>query len=218
MRKVTCVLFGLAVMVGGVWSGGAVAAPQADMVQTHMGHVTTSFQGTPMEQGLLPTAVAEANTAVQHAMLAMKSEGDLDGMKRHAGHVLHALDPSIETTGPGLGYGVKQAAMGVARHIGLAAGVNGASKNVMTHSMHVSTSANNVVSRADEMVALAQQVQAATTAAEASSRVAELNSLAQQLYAGMDANEDGRVGWQTGEGGLEQAEMHMQLMIKGEGA
>ena len=42
--------------------------------------------------------------------------------------------------------------------------------------------------------------------------------LAEQLYAGVDANEDGRVGWQAGEGGLQQAEMHMQLMLKGEGA
>ncbi len=219
MRNVTYVLFGLALMVGSLWSGGVVAArQQADMVKTHMGHVTTSFQATPTEQGLLPTAVAEAKIAAQHAALAMKSEGNLDAMKLHAGHVIHALDPSVEMKGPGLNYGVKRAAMGVAQHIGLAAKVAGASKNVMTHSMHVSASANNVVTRADEMVAVAQQIRAATTAAEANSQLAHFNMLAQQLYAGVDANQDGRVGWQTGEGGLQQAETHMQLMIKGEGA
>ena len=110
------------------------------------------------------------------------------------------------------------AAMGVAQHIGLAAKADGASKNVMTHSMHVSASANNVVTRADELVAVAQQIRAATTAAEANAHLADFNMLAQQLYAGVDANQDGRVGWQTGEGGLQQAETHMQLMIKGEGA
>ena len=150
--------------------------------------------------------------------LAASSEGDLDGMKRHAGHVVHAVDPSVEAQGPGLGYGVKRAAMGVAQHIGLAAMAAGASDNVMTHSMHVSASANNVVARADEVVAVAQQIQAATTAAEADAHLADLSRLAEQLYAGVDANEDGRVGWQTGEGGLQQAEMHMQLMLKGEGA
>ncbi len=217
MRNVTYVLFGLAVMVGSLWSGGVVAARQANMVQTHMGHVTTSFQAAPMEQGLLPTAVAEAKIAAQHAALAMKSEGNLDAMKLHAGHVIHAVDPSVEMKGPGLNYGVKRAAMGVAQHIGLAAKADGASKNVMTHSAHVSASANNVVTRADEIVAVAQQIRAATTTAEANAHLADLNSLAQELYAGVDANQDGRVGWQTGEGGLEQAEAHMQLMIKGEG-
>jgi len=213
MRNMTYVLFGLGLMVGGV----VVAAQQTDMVKAHMGHVATSFQAAPMEQGLLPTAVAEAMIAVQHAGLAASSDDDLDAMKRHAGHVIHALDPSIEAQGPGLGYGVKRAAMGVSQHIGLAAMADGASGNVMTHSMHVSASANNVVSRADEMVAIAQQVQAAATAAGASAHLVELTMLAEQLYAGVDANEDGRVGWQTGEGGLQQAEMHMQLMIKGEG-
>ena len=218
MRNVTYVLFGLAVMAGSVWSGGVVAARQTDMVKTHMGHVTTSFQGTPMEQGLLPTAVAEAKIAAQHAALAMKSEGSLDGMKLHAGHVIHALDPSIELKGPGLNFGVKRAAMGVAQHIQLAAKVPSASKNVMTHAMHVAASAGNVVKRTDEMVAVAQQIRAATTAGEAAPHVAHLNMLAQQLYAGLDANKDGQVSWQTGEGGLQQAEIHMQLMIKGEGA
>ena len=219
MRNVTYVLFGLALMVGSLWSGGVVAArQQADMVKTHIGHVTTSFQAVPMEEGLLPTAVAEAMIATQHAGLAVTSEGNLDAMKRHAGHVIHALDPTIETEGPGLGYGVKRAAMGVAQHIGLAAMAAGASQNVMTHSMHVSTSANNVVARADELVAVAQRIRAATTAADANAHLAELNTLAEQLYAGVDANEDDRVGWQTGEGGLQQAEMHMQLLLKGEGA
>ena len=218
MRNVTYVLFGLALMVGSVGGGVVAARQQADMVKTHIGHVTTSFQAAPMEQGLLPTAVAEARTAAQHAGLAASSEGDLDGMKRHAGHVVHAVDPSVEAQGPGLGYGVKRAAMGVAQHIGLAAMAAGASDNVMTHSMHVSASANNVVARADEVVAVAQQIQAATTAAEADAHLADLSRLAEQLYAGVDANEDGRVGWQTGEGGLQQAEMHMQLMLKGEGA
>ena len=218
MRNVTYVLFGSALLLGGLVGGGVVAARQADMVTTHIGHVMTSFQAAPMEQGLLPTAVAEARTAAQHAGLVVSSEGDLDAMQRHAGHVMHALDPSVEAQGPGLGYGVKRAAMGVAQHIGLAAMADGASDNVMTHAMHVSTSASNVVARADEMLAVAQLIRAAATAAEAGAHLAELSRLAEQLYAGADANQDGRVGWQAGEGGLQQAEMHMGLLLKGEGA
>lgn len=218
VRTVTVVPFGLALLSAGVWGGSvAFARQQTDMVKTHIGHVTTSFQGTPMQQGFLPTAVAEAKTAAQHAVLAMKSEGNLEAMKLHAGHVLHALDPSVELKGPGLNYGVKRAAMGVAQHIEFAAKVPSASKNVMTHASHISASARNVVQRADEMVAVVQQIRAATTAAEAAPHAAHLNMLAQQLYAGFDANKDGQVGWQTGEGGLQQSEAHVEFMLKAEG-
>lgn len=213
MRKTACVLFGLAASI--VWGGAAIA--QQDMVKTHIGHVTTGFQGTPNGQGLLPTALGEAKVAAQHAALALKSEGNLDQMKLHVGHVLHALDPSAEPKGPGLGYGLTRAAQGVAQHIQLAAKAEGASKNVMTHSTHVATSAGNVVTWSAEIVAMAKEIRAATDATAAAGHVAHINMLAQQIVSGVDADKNGQVGWQAGEGGLQQAETHMNLLLKGEG-
>lgn len=215
MRKMTNVLFVLALPAAVVWSGG-VAAGQ-DMVKTHIGHVTTAFNGTPNGQGLLPTAVAEAKIAAQHAGLAMKSEGNLDAMKLHAGHVLHAIDPGREAKGPGLNYGVMQAAQGVTKHIQLAAKTEGASKNVMTHANHVATSAENVVKWAGEAVGVATEIRAATDAKTAASHVAHLNMLTQQIVSGVDADKNGQIGWQAGEGGLQQAELHVNLLLKGEG-
>jgi hypothetical protein len=200
-----------------VLAGGGAAVSAQDMVKTHIGHVTTSFQGTPKEQGLLATALAEAKIAAQHAALAMKSEGNLDGMKLHAGHVIHAVDPTVEMKGPGMNYGVKRAAAGVAQHIQLAAKATGASKNVMTHSMHVATSAGNVVKWSDEIVSVAKEIRSATDAKVAAGHVAHLNMLAQQLTSGVDADKNGQIGWQAGEGGLQQAEMHVNLLVKGEG-
>jgi hypothetical protein len=194
-----------------------VAFAQQDMVKTHLGHVTTAFNGTPNGQGLLPTAMAEAKIAAQHAALAMKSEGNLDAMKLHAGHVIHAVDPTVEMKGPGLNYGVKRAAQGVAQHIELAAKSPGASKNVMTHSNHVATSAGNVVKWSDEIIKAAQDVRSATDATAAAGRVAHLKMLAQQLASGVDADKNGQIGWQAGEGGLQQADMHVNLLLKGEG-
>lgn len=211
MRKVTSVLFGLA-----VFAGGAAVSAQ-DMVKTHIGHVTTEFKATPKGMGLLPTALAEAKIAAQHAALAMKAQGNLEGMKLHAGHVIHAVDPTVEMKGPGLNYGVRQAAQGVAQHIQLAAKAAGASKNVMTHSTHVATSANNVVKWSEEIVGVAKDIRSATNAKTAAGHVAHLNMLAQQLTSGVDADKNGQVGWQAGEGGLQQAEMHMNLLVKGEG-
>ena len=164
-----------------------------------------------------PAAMAEAEIAARHAGLAAADLTNLDGMKRHAGHVLHAVDPSVEESGPGLGYGVKAGAAGAARHVGLAAESEGATDNIKTHSNHVATSAQNTVARVDQIVELGKKIQEAESAEDAAPMVEELNALAGQLNAGLDANEDGRVGWQEGEGGLEQSNTHMGLMKRGEG-
>lgn len=213
MRIATGAL-GLSLILGAAPNGVLYAQATA---RVHIGHVNESFRGTPDEQGLLPTAIAEAKIAQQHAALAAKTPDNLDAMKRHTDHVLHTVDPTVVESGPGLGYGVKRAAAGVAQHIELAAQTSVASANVKTHATHVAASAKTVAARADEILALGQRIQAATSASEAAPLVTELHALTEQILAGFDANGDGRVGWQEGEGGLQQAQQHMELMMKGEG-
>ena len=190
--------------------------PVANPAHTHMGHVADAFRDTPERRGLLATAAGEAAVVASHAGL-MANATDLATMKRHAGHVLHAIDPTVETEGPGLGYGLRKAAEAVAAHITMAGAAGVATQNVRTHSGHVATAARNTVSRADEIVELARQVRAAITAEEAADLVTELDALARQLMRGTDANGDGRVGWQEREGGLDLADTHMGLMKRGEG-
>jgi hypothetical protein len=194
----------------------AVVAVPAGPVGTHIGHVVNAFGDTPMNNGLLPTALAEARTASQHATLGARNPANLDAMKLHAGHVINALDPTIVPMGPGLGYGLKKAALGVANHIDLAAKAQGASVNVQTHANHIATCARNTIVRADSMIAIAKRIQAATEAGAAAAMMNQLVSLGNQLVAGFDANADGRVTTQEGEGGLQQAEEHVQLMLAGE--
>lgn len=183
----------------------------------HIEHVASAFGNTPDGQGLLPVAQTEAETAASHASYAADSSDDLDAMRRHAAHVLHALNPEAVASGPGLGYGVIPAATGVARHIELAADADGASDNVSTHATHVAASASNTVSRAQRMVQLCNAIAAASSASEAAPLVQELTELGSALTGGVDANGDGRVGWQEGEGGLDQAEQHLGLLMRGEG-
>lgn len=193
----------------------AVAVP-AGPVGTHIGHVVNGFNDTPNGQALLPLAIAEARVAAQHAALAARAPGNLAGLKTHVGHVLNALDPTIVASGPGQGYGVRKAALGVATHIELAAKAQGASQNVITHANHVATSARNTVQRVDSIIVLAKQVQAATEAAPAAALVNQIVSLTEQLIAGADANGDGRVTWEAGEGGLQHAEQHVNLLLAAE--
>jgi predicted lipoprotein with Yx(FWY)xxD motif len=204
-------------VANGAWKIAVVdSAP--NVVKVHLAHVATTFQDAPSQQGLLATALAEARIAVQHAALVAKAGNNLDAMKLHAGHVIHAVDPTVERTGPGLGFGVRRAAAGVVEHIQLAAKAPTVSINVLTLASHIMASGNNTVKRADEIIVVARRILAAATAPEAAPDVARLHMLAQQLTSGLDVNQDGLIGWQTGEGGLEQAQAQMQLMLKGEGS
>ena len=191
----------------------AVVAVPPGPAGVHIGHVVNSFNETPTLQGLLPAALAEARIAIQHAGLAGRQPTNLEYMKTHAGHVIHALNPAVITMGPGLGYGVTKAASGVATHIDLAAATQGASPAVVMHAKHIATSARSVAERAGAALVIAQKVMAATTAAEAAALVSALTSAVEQLVAGVDVNGDGRIGWDQGEGGLQQAEEHVKLML-----
>jgi hypothetical protein len=195
----------------------ATAATAQNTAHAHIGHVANTFGGTPSGQGLLPTAIAEAEVAIQHAGLAANDPGNLDAMKRHVAHVLHAIDPSLVQDGPGLGYGVKQAAEGVALHIEIAASADGASDNVRTHAAHIAGAARSVVGRTDRIAALAAEIQAATSAPAAAAALTELHTLTQALVSGREADGDGRVGWAAPEGGLRQAQQHLTLLERGEG-
>jgi len=192
-----------------MWSVGL--AGQANMVQTHMGHVMDSFNGTPMNMGLLPTAMAEAKTAAQHAGLAAKST-TLAMMQTHAGHVINAIDPTIVAQGPGLGYGLKKAATGAATHANLAGNAPEANAGVKMHAMHVNTAATNAAAMADEVVALAQKIRASTSLEEAQKLAAEMQTKAEEITSGVDADKNGAISWNKPEGGLAQAQQHMGLM------
>jgi hypothetical protein len=195
----------------------AVLKVPAGDVGVHIGHVVNSFADVPDKKSLLFIAQAEAAVAAQHAALGARASTNLDQMKLHAGHVLNALDPSMQPMGPGKGYGLKKAAAGIAMHIDLAAKATGASQNVIVHANHISTSAKNTSKRVDDAIALCQKIQASTSAADAAALMTQLVSVTSELNPGKDANADGRVGWQEGEGGLQQVEEHAKLMLAGEG-
>ncbi len=213
----TGLVFALAAGVVGAGLLWAPAAAAQNAAHNHIGHVMDKWNDTPEMAGLLPAAIAEARVAAAHASFAARDTSDLDAMKLHAAHVLHAVDPSQIESGPGAGYGVRRAAEGAAKHIMAAANSDGASGAVKAHSEHVATSAQNTVARADEIVMLAQKIAMAESAEDAAALVGEMDTLAQQLLGGVDANEDGRIGWQEGEGGLEVAETHGNLMKQAEG-
>lgn len=213
MRMLTTAALAALIAAAAVVTAGA----QQNMAHVHMGHVLTGWQDTPDGKGLLPTALDEAGIAETHAGFAVSRPDDLDWMKLHASHVLHAIDPAAEPNGPGLGFGVAKAASGVSAHIGFAAESDAASDNVKLHATHVATSAGNVAGWAAEIVDLVGQVRAASEPGAAAPLVERIHVLTLAILNGIDANGDGSVGWQQNEGGLAQADQHMGFMRAGEG-
>jgi hypothetical protein len=185
---------------------------------THVHHVSVAFRGTPDDMGLLPTAVAEAEIALRHAELAAGDPADLSAIQRHVGHVMHALDPSaVEDGGPGLGYGAIHGAERTAHYIGLAAVSDGASESVRTHAEHIEAAAGHAATTGAEALEIAQEILAADDAAVAGELLEDLVEGADAMLNGLDADGDGRIGWQEGEGGLAQAARHLELLRRAEG-
>lgn len=198
----------------------ALVAPLGAQAQNpshaHIGHAADGWRDTPEGMGLLPAAQAEAEIAARHAGLAAGA-GNIAAVKTHIGHVMHALDPESVEAGPGRGYGMIRAARGAATHVGLAAQADGASDNVKLHAEHVTTSATNAAEWGEAALAQARAIMETDDAAAAAEMAAEIQATLGKIVSGFDANGDGRIGWQAGEGGLEQAAFHLNLIKQGEG-
>ena len=180
-------------------NGIVISRIEPPLVHAHIGHVMTAWRDTPGTVGLLTVAASDTRVAAAHALLTSKSE-TLDDMKMHAGHVLHALEPTLESKGPASGYGTKKAAAGALQHVGFAASVEGASPVVKTHAGVVSAKLTDTIATIDHAIATAQKVRAAGASAEALALAGELVSQISQIGDG-----------------IESAQQEMRLMMKAEG-
>lgn len=202
--------------VGGVLPETAIAQ-EANASHTHIRHVLEAFAPTPEGEGLFPTVVAEAAIALQHARLAGGDPTNIDPMIRHTRHVLNAIDPAEFANGPGLGFGVTMAAEGIVQHIELAASSSEASANVRTHSTHVVAAARGVTQRAEQIVDLGRQILSSGVYNRAYPLVEQLQVLCEELTTGTDVSDDGTISLEEGEGGIQQIQQHLALMVEGEG-
>ena len=78
---------------------------------------------------------------------------------------------------------------------------------------HVSTSAKNVVNWSKAILAESDKVLAAETAEAAAEPTKRIAELTQHILEGTDADEDGKIGWQAGEGGIAQAKAHLGFLM-----
>jgi len=219
MRTNGCValaiLFSLLLPSGAAGQADSLAAATGE-VHTHILHISDVFEEAPGSQGLLRIALAEGEIAALHADLAAQAVNSPSDVRLHVRHMLHAIDPSLALEGPGLGYGLERATEEVLTHLEMAATSPAASDNVRTHALHISTVLGNTLRRTEAITALARDLDLASGSGAASLLV-RLTEEGLGLVRGRDIDGDGLVGWQTGEGGLRQANQHLTLLKRGEG-
>lgn len=204
-------------LTAGVVPLSAQQSPEEREAGRHLGHIMSGWEETPEGRGLLAVAVAETQVASRHATLAVRSSENLEAMKTHARHVLHALDPSRVESGPGLGYGVIRVSEEIADHVQLAVEAVGYAGNIANRAPAVTQSADNAARWAREMVDVIAEIQAAETASEAEPLARELRTLANRVVSGADLNDDDEVRWQDGEGGIMHVQQHMSLLMRVDG-
>jgi len=207
------VLVAVLLLAGGLLSA-APALADAQGTKAHMDAIMTASSETPSGEGLLPTAIAEARIAADHASLAAQKPGDLAWMKTHSEHVLHAVDPAVSPSGPGLGYGVLKASSGVADHMKSAMNSLKAAPSVKMYGPPVLAGAENAVARAEAIVDLGLKVRAAAAPALAYPMVEEIERLVTAMLEGADG--DGEISEPAGKGGLLSALHNAELIMAAE--
>lgn len=172
MRLIQALLWMLA---AGALSG-CYTVVRPTIAHVHIGHTTAGWADTPEKVGLLAVAEREAGIAAENARKAFQAGRDSAALKRYVGFALHATDPTLESGGPGTGYGFIRAIEGAMDHMKFAADSADASKNVKDSILGLEASASRIRQSAKVTVALCEEIRRTVKADD-------LVSLADELKA-----------------------------------
>lgn len=194
---------------------------------THIRHVMSGWGPSPDGLGLGEGALSQGQVALAHTMLskAAADEGNLDGARQHAEHVVNIIEGSeganfgdLDGNGaaqnPGDGFGVIVYADGASQHAGCAAGADGATAGISLHGQHVTDSFANTSMWMAGARDQALLVISATEAGMAATYGASMVEYADMAINGTDANGDGSIGPVLGESGAIIGYQHAQFMAK----
>lgn len=220
MKKIALSVIGLFLVAGLVRCtttkkvGNWIAPEKAPtMAHVHIGHAMTNWKQTPKKMGLFVVAEKEANIALIHANLAAKKPIDLDSVKLYIGNVMHAIDPSTQKRGPGMGFGQKRALTEAISHITFAAESKDASENVKRFVEPFAQNAMSTLERCELILALGEDIQKAESAQAAMALADEIVILARANIEGVNAGGNGRGITDSNDIGLKQLRTQIEEMI-----
>lgn len=181
-RRLTTILYRTgALALFGFLINACVSVDLPSIAHVHVGHVVTAWPDTPQQRGLLEVTLADAAVAAEHAAYAVDGAGDLRAVRLHLGHVLHAVDPVLEASGPGSGYGLLRALEGAAHHLEYAVEVPDASANLRRGAGAVAAALRPLLAEVQAMAALAEEGRRTPDAGHALAFAQELRERAERL-------------------------------------
>lgn len=166
---------------------GCVSVVRPTIAHVHVGHAITGWADTPERAGLLVVAERDAATAAEHARYAIEGAAELATLRMHIVHVVQSVDPTVETEGPGSGYGLARALQGTADHLRFAAESSDASQN-LKQSVGPLVAAAAAVRRDGELiVALGREIKRTQKLEDAVVLAMEVRALADKNQAALRA-------------------------------
>jgi hypothetical protein len=193
------------------WSyiGFGDASPRADM---RLAPVLFSVDDAPGKQGLLYTAMVEAEVANQYATYALANRDDAERVRGSVGEILYALDPALapdwsaKETGivpmwAGKGYGLLRALDGMQEEIEDAGGRTAQSE--LTPSLLECL--DNTERRAEELATLGRRV--------LDDNAVQSEALLEQVFVLAKALNEGAEIEGTGGCGLARAKVYLDRMV-----
>jgi hypothetical protein len=99
----------------------------------------------------------------------------------------------------------------------MAEDTEGASTAVRARARAVRWATMNALDRANEIIELGQQIRASTALSEVTEPLSELTELTDAVVDGVDANNDGGIGYRRGEGGLDVASQYLATLKRDAG-
>ena len=169
---------------------------------------------TPDGKGYLPMAEAEFYTALVAVKTALRTPDDLEKLTAGAKGAQRAIDPIRITERPERGFGGKKAAEGIISYVTAAGKSPDTSEKVRSYARWVSTSAENVVVRADRITDLLGKVMRMKTAKNATRVLRLVSRMCQEILLGKEINNDGKVSRKKHEAGLAQAKRYTIVMLR----
>jgi hypothetical protein len=186
------------------------------IAHVHIGHAMTGWNFTPDKKGLFQVAEEEADIALAHSEYALEKPNELDAIKLHVRHVMHAVDPESHPEGPGLGFGLKRALTEAVSHISFAAESDDASDNVRNFAKPFGKNVKATLERCDLILIFGREILQMGSAEEATILAGEIMNLTRANVEGIDTDGNGNIGPDPGEYGLKQLRVQITEMTNRE--
>jgi len=227
MKFTISLIIALGLAVAATASGGLYAL-QGGGAAAHIGHILDEASNPPegLEGlGYLQMLQEEIESSVAIMGLANPASDGRLRLRLTARQVMRCVEreaePVVFMRGDPEGhcgriyFGIRPAAEAIISHVQLAVESPDASPAVGTHATHVIASANNIISRSDEIEELVRQIFVGDDTEAFRPLVVRIGELVDAMLHGVDANGDGTIGWQEGEGGADAITQHMGLLQAG---